>query len=122
MITIIEMNITERIRAKWDDASWSGLISASRLNKAKELLEERNRRKQNCDLLDCLQFSDKARIIIEDPEELEYLGFTSKRIAKQISKELESLRNNLAHSQDIVTHDWPQIARMAKRFEKILGR
>jgi ABC-type sulfate/molybdate transport systems ATPase subunit len=53
---------------------------------------------------------------------LEYLGFNSKRTAKQISKELESLRNNLAHSQDIVTHDWPQIARLAKRFEKILSR
>jgi hypothetical protein len=122
MITLIEMNFSEKIRAKWEDESWAGLISSSRLSKAKELFEERRRRKQNCDLLDCLQFSDKARIIIEDPEELEYLGFNSKRTAKQISKELESLRNNLAHSQDIVTHDWPQIARLAKRFEKILSR
>lgn len=29
---------------------------------------------------------------------------------------------NMAHSQDIVTHDWPQIARLAKRFEKIISR
>jgi hypothetical protein len=122
MITLIEMNFAERIRMKWEAESWSSLISSTRLSKAKELLEERRRRKQKCDLLDCLQFSDKARIIIEDPEELEYLGFNSKRIAKQISKELQSLRNNLAHSQDIITHDWPQIARLAKRFEKILSR
>jgi len=53
---------------------------------------------------------------------LKALGFQSKRLAKQVSRELESLRNNLAHAQDIVTHDWPQIARMAKRFEKMLSR
>ena len=122
MITLIEMNLAERIRAKWTDESWAGLISSSRLSKAKELFDERRRRKQNCDLLDCLQFSDKARIIIEDPEHLKELGFQSKSLAKQVSKELESLRNNLAHAQDIVTHDWPQIARMAKRFEKMLSR
>ena len=122
MITLIEMNFVERIRAKWTDESWGSLLSRSRLSKAQDLLEERRRRKQHCDLLDCLQFSDKARIIIEDPEKLAELGLRSKRIAKQLSKELESLRNNLAHAQDIVTHDWPQIARMAKRFEKMLSR
>jgi hypothetical protein len=122
IITLIEMNFVERIKAKWAEEDWSSLLPPTRLSKAKELYEERRRRKQHCDLLDCLQFSDKARVIIEDPVELKNLGFKSKRIAKQVSKELESLRNNLAHSQDIVTHDWPQIARMAKRFEKIISR
>jgi hypothetical protein len=122
IITLIEMNFVERIRMKWPAETWLNLITKSRLKKAEELLEERRRRKQHCDLLDCLQFSDKARIIIQDPEQLEELGLKSKKIAKQLSKELESLRNNLAHSQDIVTHDWPQIARMAKRFEKIISR
>jgi len=31
---------------------------------------------------------------------------------------LESLRNNLAHAQDIVTHDWAAIARIASRLEE----
>ena len=122
IITLIEMNFVEKIRLKWPAESWMGLITRSRLKKAEDLLEERRRRKQNCDLLDCLQFSDKARILIEDPAQLEELGLQSKKIAKQLSKELESLRNNLAHSQDIVTHDWPQIARLAKRFEKTISR
>ena len=122
IITLIEMNFVEKIRLKWPAESWINLITRSRLKKAEDLLEERRRRKQNCDLLDCLQFSDKARILIEDPAQLEELGLQSKKIAKQLSKELESLRNNLAHSQDIVTHDWPQIARLAKRFEKTISR
>lgn len=122
IITLIEMNFVEKIRVKWPAESWIHLITKSRLKKAEDLVVERRRRKQYCDLLDCLQFSDKARILIEDPEQLEELGLKSKKIAKQLIKELESLRNNLAHSQDIVTHDWPQIARLAKRFEKSISR
>jgi hypothetical protein len=32
--------------------------------------------------------------------------------------QIESLRNNLAHAQDIVTHDWAAIARIASRLEE----
>jgi hypothetical protein len=122
MIPFIEMNFVEMIRARWPVESWSGMIASSRLKKAAELLEGRRRRKQHCDLIDRLQFSDKAKIIIENPENLKALGFQSKRLVKQVSKELESLRNNLAHPQDILTNDWPQIARLVKRFEKMLSR
>jgi hypothetical protein len=34
-----------------------------------------------------------------------------------VIKAFESLRNNLAHAQDIVTYDWAQIARMAQTIE-----
>ena len=79
---------------------------------------ERQRRNQHCSLIDCLQMSDKARITIEHPRLLEAFGFDSKRTAKRVVKSLESLRNNLSHAQDIVTHDWAQIARMAQRLQE----
>jgi hypothetical protein len=68
---------------------------------------------------DCLQLSDKARIAIEHPQILEIFGFDSKRSGKQAIKNLESLRNNLSHAQDIVTHDWAQIARMSQRMNEM---
>ena len=34
--------------------------------------------------------------------------------------ELGSLRNNLAHSQDIVSNDWSQIVRLARRLEMLV--
>ena len=40
-------------------------------------------------------------------------------MAKREIKELESLRNHLAHAQDIVMHDWPQIARLSMRMEEV---
>ena len=36
-------------------------------------------------------------------------------------KDLESLRNNLAHGQDVTSHDWPQIARLARRIQQMYG-
>lgn len=39
--------------------------------------------------------------------------------ARRVIRELESLRNNLAHSQDFVTHDWAQIARLAQRIHEL---
>ena len=92
---------------------------SERLAMAEQIQQERMRRNQHCELLDCLQLSDKARIAIEHPQILETFGFETKRSGKQAIKNLESLRNNLAHAQDIVTHDWAQIARMSQRMEEM---
>jgi hypothetical protein len=121
IITLMEMELLERIRARWPDGGWTRLLSAGRLDKAQALLGERRRRGQHVDLADCLQLSDKAQILMEDEEERAAFGLYSKGAAKRVIRDLESLRNNLAHAQDIVTHDWPQIARLARRIEEHLG-
>jgi hypothetical protein len=68
--------------------------------------------------MDCLQLSDKAQILIDEPVAMERLGMVSKSGAKRAINDLESLRNHLAHAQDIVQHDWPQIARLSMRLEE----
>ncbi len=122
MITVLEMSIMDHIKARWPADEWTALLSEQRLAKARLLFEERLRRNQGCPLLDCLQFSDKAQIAMEDPQLLTDLGLPSKRAAKQAIKNLESLRNNLAHGQSIVKHDWPQIARMTQRLHLLMVR
>jgi len=117
VVTIVEMNLVARIRARFPDEAWRDRISAARLARAETFLVERERRGQRCDLLECLQFSDKATILLSDAAELRAYGFRSRKEARGVIKDLESLRNNLAHAQDIVTHDWPQIARMARNLE-----
>jgi hypothetical protein len=56
---------------------------------------------------------------MEDASQPSVVGFPSKSAAKRVLKDLESLRNNLAHAQDVVTHDWAQIARIARRIEVV---
>lgn len=121
MVTLIELTMVERIRARFPDGSWGGLVAGARLARADELRAERLRRGHACELLDCLQLADKAQILVQDDAELAYFGFASRRAARQVAKELESLRNHLAHAQDVVSHDWAQIARMTRRLAEIVA-
>jgi hypothetical protein len=120
MVTLAELMITERVRQRWPRGAWRAELSAGRLDKALELQRERARRGQSAGLLECLQLSDKLAILVRDPEQLAAFGYRSKRAAEADLRELESLRNHLAHSQDFVASHWQQIARMTRRFEEAL--
>ena len=122
LITMIEMRLVLMIQSSYPDDSWQSAVSGERLEKAKIMQQERLRRNQQCSLIDCLQLSDKARVAIEQPQMLQAMGFDSRRTAKRVIKSLESLRNNLSHAQDIVMHDWAQIARLSRRIEEYSGR
>jgi hypothetical protein len=118
IITSYEMNLTEMIRMMPVEA-WRGSLSAGRLEKAEQLRQARLAIGQHVSLLDCLQLSDKLHIMAADTQLLQQFGFDSKGKAQRVAQDIESLRNNLAHSQDIVTHDWVQIARLARRIDML---
>ncbi len=115
LIMLIDMSISKSIKSAWTDNSWHELVSPQRLAKAHELLSERQRRHLGGDLLDCLQISDKTQLAIQIPAFFEQSGFVSIKSAKRVFKDLEGLRNNLAHGQDITRTDWPSIVRLARQ-------
>lgn len=121
LITLWEMDMTERINRRWPDDSWQPLLPDARRMKAVALKNERERRGMTSRLVDCLQLSDKGQLLVEDPEYMAEVGFSAKGAAKRVVKDLESLRNHLAHAQDFVSHDWAQIARMAGRLNELAG-
>ena len=110
------------IETKYPKSSWRCELSQERLKKAEDLREERNRRNQHCILLDCLQLSDRAGIVIKDPVIREDIGFESKRAAEKAIKDLDSLRNNLSHVHDIITYNWDMIVPISRRLDKIMTR
>jgi hypothetical protein len=121
-VTILEMIMSDAIAVRYPEGAWREAIAAGRLAKARELLAERERRGQRVTLIDCLQLSDKSRILMRDPEVLKDAGFPSRRTATETMKRLESLRNSLAHAQEILPKDWPAIARLAYRLDRLLSR
>lgn len=121
IITLIEITLVDMVVKHFPNDSWQDRISESRLKKAKAFQHERQRRNQHCGLIDCLQFSDKGYILIGFQPTLEALGFASRRTARRVLADLESLRNNLAHAQDIVAHDWVQIARISRNIQEFSG-
>ena len=118
-ITIYEIKFTEKIRQLYPEDDWRTLVPEQRLKKAQDLQVERNRRNENCELLDCLQLSDKALVLLNSPQAEGLWDLKSKRAGKNIIKEIEQLRNHLAHAQDIASHNWPQIVRIADRIEEL---
>jgi hypothetical protein len=117
IVTLVEFDFVRRIRARWPDQSWMDLLSPGRRDKARELQQERARRGDQADLLDCLQLADKGTILIQDPDVLRDWGFASKQSAKATLQDLQSLRNHLAHSQAIVDRHWQQIAGLTRRLD-----
>ncbi len=122
IVTILDMYISRQVEAVFPDGAWQEKLSPKRLEKAIALQAERLRRNQRARLIDCLQLTDKAYILLKDSTSKEDMGFTSKRDAERQIKNFESLRNNLAHSQSITTYDWDTIVRLAERQDVILTR
>jgi len=120
MVTLIEMRFSHLITTFCPDDGWKRFLSEARVAKAETLLAERARRNQDLDLLDCIQFSDKGQVVARNEELRSMTRFESRRQIEQAFKGLERLRNNLAHSQDIITSDWDVIVMLAENLESIL--
>jgi hypothetical protein len=120
MITVLELYFANRIKSLWPKQTWKHLLSPHRLRQAESVHAERIRLGQQSELEDCLQLLDKAEVLLQNPGQLQEMGFETRGSVKQVMKDIQSLRNNLAHAQDIVVHDWPQIVRLARRLERLV--
>jgi len=121
IITLLEMNVTWAVQEIYPDNRWVDMISSSRLEKAQELQAERQRRKQNAGLLSCLQFSDKLEILGKEEINREFMNLKSRREARDLTKSLESLRNNLAHAQPVIGDSWEVILRLSSDIDKVVS-
>ena len=50
------------------------------------------------------------------------VGVKSRRRAHEFRKSMESLRNSLAHSQDIVATDWGAIVILGEELDRIVSK
>jgi hypothetical protein len=121
MITLVEMRMGALVEAFCKGDTWKEFLSEGRLQKAAALLEERRRRNQSPRLIDCLQFSDKGQIIARNEAIRSVTRFASRRKVEEICRALESLRNNLAHAQDIISCDWETIVALAKDLDNVIS-
>ena len=121
MVTLIEMRFGLLIERYCGDGRWQEFVSEGRLKKAKEIQAERQRRNLTVKLLDCLQLSDKLQIVARNPELRKRTRFESRKKMEQAIKAVEKLRNNLAHSQDLVSNDWDLIVALAENFEGVIA-
>ncbi len=120
MVTLIEMRLSRLVERYCPGESWHRFLSEARIQKARDLKAERARRDQHVSLLDCIQFSDKGQIVARNEEIRRLTRFESRRSVEPVFKELERLRNDLAHSQEIIVSDWQVIVRLTENLENVI--
>jgi hypothetical protein len=120
MVTLIETRFGRLIEAHCTDDEWMACLSPGRIEKAETLRQERLKLGQQIKLADCLQFADKAQIFARTEKLRLMTRYDSKRQIEDIGRKLEKLRNNLAHSQEIIAGDWGTIVALAENVSSIL--
>ena len=119
LITLLEMHLTHHIRKLYPDEELRTKLSQDRIEKAEHLMNMRIERNERLDLTDCLQFCDKRELVLASDEIRRVFGFESKNVGSKILEDVESLRDKLAHSQDIVSGTtWEDIIDLSGNIEK----
>lgn len=107
MISLFEYEMRDLIRKKVE--SWEKQLAANRLEKANKLFNEKKKRNEEVDLLDCTQLTDIGEILRKNKDicEITLPHYTKKKF-DSIFRSLNKLRDELAHSQRI-TIDLKQV-------------
>ncbi len=125
LVSLIEMHLLRIIRHYYNDEGWKELLTKERLTNAQKTLDSMKLRNEDIDLAGCLQLCDKCTIVSKNAKLRISLGFDSKKSAERFFKDLEKLRNNLAHAQDIITSfkgKWSEVVDLAEGTERLLQR
>lgn len=120
LVSLLEMQSLRLIRGCHPDESWKEFLKESRFDEAHKIFEMRGAKNEKIDLADCLQFCDKRDILSGSDEIRRLVGIESKKQVESLLRKAETLRNNLAHAQDIITGSWPELADTIERIESLL--
>jgi len=123
LISLLEMHLYRIINDFFPEDTWKKHLNLHRIQIAEELFSLRKSRNEAIQLCDCLQICDKRDIVLNESPLRELLGIDSKSKGKSYFKQLEGLRNNLAHSQNLTTQNsWEELFLVLEQTEKLLGQ
>ncbi len=120
LVSLLEMQMLRVLRERHPADSWTARLTAERLASARRVYDNRRLRNEAIGLSDCLQLTDKATIL--KAELFDCGGFESKTKLDGFLREIEDLRNSLAHSNDILSGRWPDLADLVTTLERVLER
>ncbi len=122
LVSLLDMYLLLLVRRHYPDDSFRETLKPQRLEEAQRLYEKRMSRNQEIDIADCLQICDKRDLILRKVT-CAALAFDSKRRALKFFEHAEDLRNNLAHSQDLVLgSSWTEVIELAIGINAFLQR
>jgi hypothetical protein len=124
LVSLLDMHLTYWVTTSYPADSWKEHLSAARITKAETLLADRQSRRQQTDLVDCLQFCDKRDLILARNDLRDSLGLGQKKAAEKFLVKAEKLRDLLAHSQKDLTEgsSWVELVEVVEVVEAVVHR
>jgi len=122
LVSLLEMQLLRVVRQRYPADAWVKLLTEERCQGTRRVFADRQRRKEEIDLSDCLQLGDKATIFMKDRELFALSGFPSRQALEDFFKDIGTLRNGLAHANDILSGRWPALADLINHLENFLVR
>uniref|UniRef100_A0A7V2ZKG9 Swt1-like HEPN domain-containing protein n=1 Tax=Ignavibacterium album TaxID=591197 RepID=A0A7V2ZKG9_9BACT len=100
MISLFEYEMRDFIRK--NIKNWENDLTKIRVQKAKNLFNEKKKRNEEVDLLDCTQLTDIGKILIKNKHicNKKFSHFSNQKLSSFFNS-LNKLRDELAHSQRI---------------------
>ena len=121
IISLLEMHLLRIIRGYFDGYKWCSHLKDGRIKKAEKCHNDRQRRNEELDLVDCLQLCDRIDLVLKIPVIKESIEEQFGKSAKRHLKSMEGLRDKLFHAQDIVTGStWPKLIDLIRNIERLL--
>lgn len=104
LVSLVEMYLVKLIKQFLPNESWQSYLKPERLQNAKKVFAQRKEMDEEIELVDCLQLCDKREIVKKNEELLRLFQFPSKSKFDSYLKNLEELRDNLAHAQEYMNN------------------
>jgi hypothetical protein len=124
LISLLEMHLTYWIGQYLRNDSWTEYLTAGRLQKANDLLQQKKRHNDDVGLIDCTQLSDKLRIATRSGAIVQHMSVPCSRRKRKTLGSAERLRNLLAHSESDLSlvGSWEAVASIVAEVERVVAQ
>jgi hypothetical protein len=120
LVMICEMQLTRLIKKAYPNDAWTQFLSSGQRKKANEEFERRRRVGKEIDLASCLTLKPKIDVVTQADTLRVALQLGDSRAASLKLERLRSLRNDLAHGDDILDR-WPEFLGDAEEMERLIA-
>lgn len=123
LVSLLELHITYWVRRSFQGDQWVSHLSDARQRRLTEIHAQRLARGETVGLFECLQLSDKRTLIKASDSLRSCLRLGSRSNAERWLKEIEELRDRLAHSQESLIGEsgWEGLATSIRRTQDLLA-
>ncbi|WP_194976055.1 CBS domain-containing protein [Aquiflexum lacus] len=120
LISLLETHLKDMIRKQLPH--WEESLTENRLSQARSLYEWKQARKEEIDLVQCLQFGDLGSIFSKNQRFKKFDPSLSRDRFVQTMNNIGQLRDALAHSQSHLGFSWDEIDQMIGFIRSIIDR